>query len=198
MGISRARRAAIEERRSRAIAMKVAGANWAQIATTLAYGGATPEARAANACTDVSRAMAQSRREQAAGIEELVQTEVMRLDHLQMRLWPAATGGDTKAADTVVRIIGQRIKLQKLDEIAGGVDGQLREELIRQVSTRLYSVFALVLDGLGLDDQQKELVPLLIQRALDELAGVQPRAIEGEFTGNMKTETDPTDMAGGA
>jgi hypothetical protein len=45
------------------------------------------------------------------GIDELRDTEVARLDALQAALWPKVERGDTRAVNTVVRIIDRRCRL---------------------------------------------------------------------------------------
>src|SRR4051812_11021476 len=111
MPASRAQRAATAERRGKAIAMKLAGADWALIASTLDYSGP------AAACKDVTRAMQASLETQQRNAELLRHQEMLRLDRLQRGLWTRAVAGDHKCADTVLRIIQTRIKLFGLDSI---------------------------------------------------------------------------------
>jgi hypothetical protein len=48
------------------------------------------------------------------GIDDLRDTEVARLDALQAALWPKVERGDTRAVNTVVRIIDRRCRLLDL------------------------------------------------------------------------------------
>src|SRR5690349_20330561 len=103
MPASKAQRARTAERRSKAIALKLAGAEWDQIATSLGY------ADRGAACKDDTRALEAYVAEGRAGAEVLRETELLRLDRIQRGLWPQAVAGDTKAADTVLRVIDRRM-----------------------------------------------------------------------------------------
>lgn len=52
--------------------------------------------------------------------EEVLDIEMRRLDALQAAIWPAAMEGDTKAVDSVLRVMGHRSKLLGLELIAQG------------------------------------------------------------------------------
>ncbi|MTE20300.1 hypothetical protein F0L17_14515 [Streptomyces sp. TRM43335] len=106
MPASKAQRAATAERRSKAIAMRIGGADWQTIADALDYSD-----RAA-AHKDVTRALEANRKAEAAQVEEMRDIETQRLDRLQAAFWPKALKGDTKAAEIVRRCIMDRAKLQ--------------------------------------------------------------------------------------
>lgn len=112
MPASKAQRAATAERRTKAIAMRLAGADWELIAVQLKYSSK------AAACKDVTRAMEASLADMGRNAEMLRHVEMLRLDRLQRGLWTRAVAGDHKCADTVLRIIQTRIKLLRLDDIA--------------------------------------------------------------------------------
>lgn len=105
MPASKAQRAVTAERRSKAIAMKLAGADYEHIATRLGY------ASRGAAYTDIDRAMQASVAEQDREASVLRQVEVARLDRLQAAFWPRALGGDTKAGELCLKIIDRRCKL---------------------------------------------------------------------------------------
>src|SRR5690606_29206641 len=64
---------------------------------------------------DIDRALKKNLREEAEAAESLRHVEIQRYDRLQAALWPKAIKGDTKAADTVVRIITARCKLEGVE-----------------------------------------------------------------------------------
>lgn len=115
-----AKRAEVSERRTKAIAMKLAGADWQAIADALGYSD-----RGA-ACKDVSRALEQYRREEAAAVEELRQVTIARYDRLQAAFWQRAVNDkDPKAADVVLKCLAGRAKIEGIAtekvELSGGV-----------------------------------------------------------------------------
>jgi hypothetical protein len=109
MPASRAQRAKTAQRRTEAIKLRLAGVDFDTIATRLGY------ASRGAACTDINRALEQAVAEQTASADVLRHEELQRLDRLQAGLWTAAAGGDTKAVDSVLRIIDRRCKLLGLD-----------------------------------------------------------------------------------
>lgn len=109
MPASKAQRAATAERRSKAVAMRLAGIDYDTIATRLGY------ASRGAACTDINRALEANVAEQNHNADVLRQEELQRLDRLQAGVWAAAAGGDTKAVDTALKIIDRRCKLLGLD-----------------------------------------------------------------------------------
>lgn len=112
MPASKAQRAATAERRTRAIAMRLAGADWDTVASQLGYSGRDA------ACKDVTRAMEAGLAKQTHNAGLLRHQELLRLDRLQRGLWTRAVAGDHKCADTVLRIIQTRVKLLGLDQIS--------------------------------------------------------------------------------
>jgi hypothetical protein len=171
---SKAQRAKTAQRRSQAIALKLAGAEWQQIADTLGY------ADRGAACKDVTRALEAAIAEGRAGAEILRETELLRLDRLQRGHWSQAVGGDPRAADTVLKVIDRRCRLLGLD-VPPDVEEQMRRHVVEQVSAQFFVIMGQVLDGLTLTDGQRGLVPELVQRAVALLdVPSQRRQIEGE------------------
>lgn len=76
MPIGPGERAAIDQRRAKAVAMRVKGATWQQIADECGYAGRE------SACTDIRRFREETRAEAEEKLEELRALEVDRLDML--------------------------------------------------------------------------------------------------------------------
>lgn len=151
--------------------MRIAGVSWQVIADELGYSDKSA------ACRDVGRALARNQAELEQTTEELRTLEVTRLDRLQFGLWPQASRGDVQAAAEVRRIIETRVKLLHLDASEEERE-RLREELVAELGAQAFGVIAKVLDGLGLSDDQRALVPDLIHRAVTGF-GDRPKEIEG-------------------
>lgn len=109
MPASKAQRAVTAERRSKAIALRLAGADYEAIATRLGY------ASRGAAYTDIDRAMQSAVAEQEQEAAVLRQVELARLDRLQAGIWTTALAGNLKAVDTTIKIIDRRCKLLGLD-----------------------------------------------------------------------------------
>jgi hypothetical protein len=109
MPASRAQQATTAERRKKAIAMRLAGADWDAIADKLGY------ASRGAAHTDVTRAMEKAAAEATRDADVLRQIELERINRLQVAYWPKAIAGDTDAAKVVQWCIDRRAKLTGLD-----------------------------------------------------------------------------------
>ncbi|MFI7467480.1 hypothetical protein ACIBUQ_34815 [Nonomuraea sp. NPDC049377] len=106
MPASKAQQAATAERRAKAIKMKLAGVDWQTITDQLGYKDRH------TACRDVRRALEAIRKEQDNEAAALRQITVMRYDRLQAAFWPAALGGDTKAAEVVLKCLAGRARIE--------------------------------------------------------------------------------------
>ena len=117
MPASRAQQAATAERRSKAVAMRLAGLDFQTIADRLGYAsrGAAP--------TDITRALEQNVAEMHRNADVLRQEELDRLNRLQAGAWAAAAAGDVKAIQAVLGIIDRRCKLL-------GLDAPVRHEVV--------------------------------------------------------------------
>lgn len=109
MAASRAKRAEVADRRSKAVALRLAGADYESIARSLGY-----TTRGA-ACQDITRALEANLAEQGRSVDVLREAELLRLDLLQVGAWGAATDGDPKAIEVVLKIVDRRCKLLGLD-----------------------------------------------------------------------------------
>lgn len=105
MPASKAQRTKTAERRSQAVQLRIAGADWETIARTCGY------ASRGAACTDVTRAMENATAEATRNADVLRHMELARLDRLQQAFWAAALKGDSEAARTVLGIIDRRCRL---------------------------------------------------------------------------------------
>lgn len=109
MPASREQQAKTAERRRKAIAMRLGGADWDTIAERLGY------ASKGAAHTDVTRAMEKAAAETTRDADVLRHIELARLDRLQVAFWTRALAGDQDAAGTVLSIIDRRVRLQGLN-----------------------------------------------------------------------------------
>jgi hypothetical protein len=98
-GASKAQRAKTAKRRTDAIKMRTAGADWQQIADQLGY------ASRGAACTDVTRAMEKYVAEEAAAVEVHRHLLLARLERLLVANWPRALQGDTQASEVCRKIV---------------------------------------------------------------------------------------------
>ncbi len=109
MPASKAQRAKTAQRRTQAVQLRLAGVDFETIADRLGY-----SSRGA-AYTDITRALEGSLAELKHGADVLRHEELLRLNRLQAGLWSAALAGDTKSAETVLKIIDRRCRLLGLD-----------------------------------------------------------------------------------
>lgn len=100
------KRTEIEVRRKNAVKLRVAGATDAEIAERLGY----PSTKAVR--TDISRALKKYAREDT---RELLELELMRLDHLTKGLMHEFDQGDPKMADQILRVMTRRSAYLGLD-----------------------------------------------------------------------------------
>lgn len=96
------------ERRIKALALRKAGASYRAIADTLACSVAT-------VYDDVQHAYQELNEQRQAEAAEAHTLENARLDDLQAAFWSRARSGDNKAAQTVLRIMERRAKMNGLD-----------------------------------------------------------------------------------
>jgi hypothetical protein len=145
MPASKAQQAATAERRKRAIALRIAGLDYQAIADQLGY------ADRAAAWVDIDRALKKNLTEEAEQIELLRHIAVQQLNRLQAAVWPKAIKGDTRAAETALRVITQRCKLE-------GVEAPTRIALQHRIDLDgdlVASALAAALDALDLDHEQR-------------------------------------------
>src|SRR3546814_9733770 len=109
MPASTAQQAATADRLKKASALKLAGLDYQAIADQLGY------ADRAAAYVDIDRALKRNLAEEAEQVELLRHVAVQQLNRLQAAVWPKAVKGDTRAAETALRVITQRCKLQGIE-----------------------------------------------------------------------------------
>lgn len=116
MPASREQRARTAERRAKNLAMRLAGATWDQITSTLDY------ANKGAACKDFLRAMEANQAATAENATLMRQLELARLDRLQAAFWPAAMRAEHRAGRVVLDVHKERVKLLGLDAAQRTVD----------------------------------------------------------------------------
>jgi hypothetical protein len=129
MSASSAQRATTAERRSKAVALRLAGMELALIKEKLGY------ASVAAASKDIKRAMEAHLATQERSTEMLLATELARLDRLQAGHWAAATSGSHRSAEVVLKVIDRRIRLLKLE--AADPSGQRARSLLGDLAAAL-------------------------------------------------------------
>ncbi len=100
------------ERATRALELRIAGANYDQIAKALGYRSRS------GAYMAVKRAIRELNQKFTEAAEEVLRLELARLDELMMSLWPRARQGDVQAVDRVLKIIEKRARLLGLEKMA--------------------------------------------------------------------------------
>lgn len=154
MSASKAQQAATAERRKKAIALKLAGLDYQAIADQLGY------ADRAAAWIDIDRALKKNLAEEAEQVELLRHVAVQQLNRLQAAVWPKAVKGDTRAAETALRVITQRCKLQGIEaptqialEHRLDLEGELVATVLGGVLDRLNLSHEERMDALGTAQQ---------------------------------------------
>lgn len=104
--LASARRITAAEKRRKALQLRKGGASYEAIARQVGYankGGA-------------HRAVMQELQELPKdAAQDVMALELERLDQLLLALWPAAMKGHVRSAETVIRLMERRAKLQGLD-----------------------------------------------------------------------------------
>ena len=96
-----------KEKQKRAMALKLAGASYAQIADNLGY------ADSSGAYKAVSRGMKNSLQESAGDLRKI---HYGRLEHMLMRVWPAVNQGDSRAVNSALQVMDRMERLYGLNE----------------------------------------------------------------------------------
>lgn len=111
MPASKAHQAAVAERRTKAIQMRIAKVDYQTIADKLGY-----SSRGA-ACQDITRAFERHRAEEGRNIEIMRDQEIAGLDRAQAAIWSKVVAGDLHAIDAYIRIVARRSRILGLDAI---------------------------------------------------------------------------------
>lgn len=135
MPASKAKRAQVAGRRNQAIALRLAGVDWETIAQRLDY------ASRGAACTDVNRAMEANLGELRDQTKEMRAIEALRLDRLQAAVWSKALKGDTKAVDTVLRVMDRRLRLLGLHQLPNDSDNAAARSMLGQLMRGLKAAY---------------------------------------------------------
>lgn len=104
---------AIDERGYKAYQLRLAGKDWETVAKETGYkDGYVAQVDVRKYIQRAAMIVDQTNKLEVIGIE------LDRLDSLQEAVWDDAMGGDTKAVDSVLRVMGHRAKLLGLDIVA--------------------------------------------------------------------------------
>lgn len=107
MSASKAQRASAAKKRSEAVALRIAGVDWATIADRVGY--RSPGA----ACTAVNEALKTNLQEQQTNVDELRALGLAKVQRLQAAFWSAALQEkDPKAAKIVLDCLRHEARLQ--------------------------------------------------------------------------------------
>lgn len=187
MSVSSAKAAETAAKRALAIKLRLAGISWDAIATRCGYSSA------AAACRDVGRAKAKALRGFVEDAEADRALEIERLDRLQAGLWTAATNGDPRSADTVLRVIAERTKLKGIN-VPPDVEARIEGEVTARIGVKMATVWGSVLRGLGLTPEQAALVPVLMDQAIAAFTGQPARqALQASAVAGNPVADDPGD-----
>ena len=96
-----------KEKQKRAMALKLAGASYAQIADNLGY------ADSSGAYKAVSRGMKNALQESAGDLRKI---HYGRLEHMLMLVWPAVNQGDSRAVNSALQVMDRMERLYGLNE----------------------------------------------------------------------------------
>ncbi|MER7835354.1 hypothetical protein ABTY98_05435 [Streptomyces sp. NPDC096040] len=110
MSASKAKRAQVAERRSKAIAMVLAGVDYDTIADRLGY------ASRGAAHTDVDRALSANLTNLETEAGKLREIQFGRYQRLLAAVWPKALKGDLKAVEGAARLVDRIVRLWGLAE----------------------------------------------------------------------------------
>jgi hypothetical protein len=134
---SKARAAAISDRRRQAIQLRIAGVDLTTIADRLDY--SSPQA----VSVDITRALEQTTKALQVDADQLRAIELERLDRLQAGVWTRAINGDDKAVLSALRIMQRRARLLGLDapvkvktEVTSELDREIEDLVTRLAGSR--------------------------------------------------------------
>jgi hypothetical protein len=120
-------RGSVQDNAYQAYQQHLAGKDWEEVAKKLGYAnGKTAQVEVRQYITRAAVQMDMAKR------EEVLHLEMARLDALQNALWDDAMEGDTKAVDSVLRVMGHRAKLLGLELVAAGAQDVTSRTVIIQ------------------------------------------------------------------
>lgn len=169
IGITRAGKVTVAERRARAIKLRLAGATLQSIADALGYRGGRSAVS-----IDIRRALNQALAEQNRNADALRMEELMRLDEIQKGLWRDGTRGDVDAARTLLQISSHRSKLLGLfaQPLAESPEDWDRREAVRRQGGALAEIVRRFITLMGMDERDPRVWQAL-RDAVREVTGVQ-------------------------
>lgn len=118
--------------------LRIRGVAWADVAAATGYSSASSAIMAVQAYLQKATLAMSAERQKLA-----LETELARLDALHERWWPAAMGGDEKAANVILKISQQRSKLERLDDEDKSKSGGTKTIVIQAGASEVEYVSAL-------------------------------------------------------
>jgi hypothetical protein len=137
----------IDDNAYQAYQLHLGGKDWETVAKSTGY------ANAKTAQVDVKRYI-----QRAAVLmdiskkEEVIGTELSRLDALQDAVWPDAMSGDTKAVDSVLKVMNHRAKLLGLEMVAQDTGTVTNNTVVVQGNTQDFIRSLRLVDGITDDE----------------------------------------------
>jgi len=126
-------RGSVQDNAYQAYQLHLGGKDWEDVAIRLGYAnGKTAQVEVRQYITRAAVQMDTAKR------EEVLYLEMARLDALQSALWDDAMEGDTKAVDSILRVMGHRAKLLGLELMAGVDTSVTSRTVIIQGDTQDY------------------------------------------------------------
>lgn len=139
----------IQDKAYQAYQLHLGGESWIEVASRLGYESAkTAEVTARKYVQRAAMGMDMAKR------EEVLNTEMDRLDALQAAVWPTAMLGDTKAVDSVLKIMGHRAKLLGLDLVLAAGGTVNHNTVVVQGDTQEFIRSLKLVDGIEDDAEQ--------------------------------------------
>lgn len=111
----RAKIAATYELRAKILKLRIAGASYEEIARQFDLLDHNGNPSRAHVAMHIKRALAKATGEMNLAAADLVELECLRLDRASLALWPKVLAGDTKAADSWLRLRVSYRRLRDLD-----------------------------------------------------------------------------------
>jgi len=106
-------RGTVRDQAYQAYQLHLSGKDWEEVAKTIGYSsGKSAQVEVRQYITKAAVQMDNAKR------EEVLTLELSRLDALQAAVWDAAMEGDTKAVDSVLKVMSHRAKLLGLELLA--------------------------------------------------------------------------------
>jgi hypothetical protein len=168
----------IRERRKKAVAMRLAGATWQQVADS-SKGWELGYSDRAHACADIRRAREKSQAELDESLEEMREMDLDRIGRLLAAVWSRAVNtkdeDQLKAIETAHRLVLSDAKLR-------GLEPPTKIMLMARIeleSSHVASAVLAAIEALGLDPGQRMIALQAAQGHLRELESADASREQG-------------------